>query len=375
MEGDPMAARAGDRCAQRRDRLLRRIKRHNVDSFLVSHPTNVSYLTGFSGDSSYLWLGRDQAILITDSRFTEQIEYECPGLDVFERKAGVRMPEAVARVVRGAKARTVAFEKSHLTVEVAELLQTTSPAASWIGVAGEVEQLRAIKDADEIKQIRQAIAIAEKAFEELRRSIRPADDEKSLADRIETLVRKHGGERCAFAPIVAVGPRAAMPHAVPSDRRCDQSDFLLIDWGAKGRFYVSDLTRMLITRKISAKFARIYAVVREAHRRAIAAIRPGATGRQIDSVARRHIEQAGFGARFGHSVGHGIGLEVHEAPALGQGRDDVLKPGMVVTIEPGIYIKGWGGARLEDDVLVTHDGGEVLSSVPRALEELTIERS
>jgi Xaa-Pro aminopeptidase len=365
---------SASRFALRRDKLLHKANKLEVSGFLISHPINVSYLSGFSGEDSYLVVGR-KSVLISDSRFTVQIEEECPGLEVYIRKPGQSMVEAVENVITSSGLTKVAFENSSLSVAVWESLREKCPNVEWVSKGGCVETLRAVKDADEIRQIREAIQIAERSFGILKASMRQSDDEKGLADSLEGWIRQSGGRRCAFPSIVAVGPRAALPHAVPTQKRVDEADFVLIDWGAKGEFYNSDLTRILATRKISRKLAKVYDVVLNAQLRAIEAIKPGVTGGEVDAVARSVIAKAGFGRYFTHSLGHGIGMEVHEGPSLRHGSTTVLEPGMVVTVEPGIYLRDWGGVRLEDDVLVTKDGCEVLTSVPKHLEEMTAARA
>ena len=206
----------------------------------------------------------------------------------------------------------------------------------------------------------------------LRATVRPEQTEKELADELACQLRLFGAKDCAFPSIVAVGPRAALPHAVPGANRVGEGEILLVDWGADEGLYNSDLTRVLVTGRISPKLRRVYGVVLDAQTKAIAAVRPGVTGHDVDAVARGVIAKAGFGRFFGHGLGHGLGLEVHEAPRLAVNNLTVLKPGMVVTVEPGIYLPGWGGVRIEDDLLVTRHGHEVLTNVPKQLEEVIV---
>jgi Xaa-Pro aminopeptidase len=239
--------------------------------------------------------------------------------------------------------------------------------------SGLVENLRLIKDKYEIARIRAAVLQAENAFAALRSKLRPEMTEKEAADELEHQFRLFGAKDAAFPTIVAVGPRAALPHATPSSRRrIGEADFVLIDWGANEGLYRSDLTRVLVTGRISPKFERIYQVVLAAQNQAIAAIRPGVVAHNVDNVARSMIAKAGFGRQFRHGLGHGLGLFVHESPRLAVKNQTVLKPGMVVTVEPGIYLPGWGGIRIEDDVLVTRTGHEVLTHVPKRLEDVVI---
>ncbi len=361
------------RSEERRDRLKTRLFTDGVDAIVVSKPQNVTYLTGFSGDSSYLVLGRDKVVLVSDGRFTTQIAEECPGLDTsIRRTTGVPMADALAKVIGRMRIRRLAYEATAMTVaELADVAKAL-PKVSLVGWGGAVETLRMIKDADEVAAIREAIGFAETAFIRLRATIRPGDTEKEIADRLELLVRQAGAERTSFETIVAVGPRAAMAHARPGSARLTDGSPLLVDWGAAGRHYKSDLTRVLVLNRIPAKLEAVYKVVLKAQQQAISKIRPGVWAKAVDSAARRSIEQSGFGRLFTHSTGHGLGMEVHEAPGLKTKSDAILQPGMVVTVEPGVYLRGWGGVRIEDDVLVTPDGCEVLSALPKGIESVLV---
>jgi Xaa-Pro aminopeptidase len=255
-------------------------------------------------------------------------------------------------------------------------------SANWKGEVARVETLRRVKDESEIAQIREAIRIAEKAFAVFRAMLRPGDTEKDLTDAVEHYVRRAGGHDTAFAPIVAVGPRSALAHAPPTLQTAGANPVLLIDWGAQGRFYKSDLTRVLWTynnlafpdgRNPSDRLRRVHGVVKEAQRRAIAAMRPGASSQAVDAIARGYIAEQGFGDYFTHGLGHGFGLQIHEAPFFRPSTDMTLEAGMVVTCEPGIYLPGEFGVRIEDDVLITPDGAEVLTHCPRELDECIVE--
>jgi Xaa-Pro aminopeptidase len=358
--------------AQRRQRLAAMLPQEGVDVFLISSPINVTYLTGFSGESSYLVLGRERALLVSDGRFTEQIAAECPGLETYIRPTAQTLHQAAGEVLKKLGVRTVGFESSHLTVADWELLREEAPALEWKSGRDRVEQLRVRKDPSEVAQIREAIGIAERAFAVLRNLLRPIDNEKDLCDALESYVRRAGGVCTSFPSIIAVGERAALPHAPPTAKTVGEADLLLVDWGACGRFYKSDLTRVLATRRISPKLEEVYTVVLRAQERALRAIRPGVKGHEVDVEARAEIAEAGFGDFFNHGLGHGLGLQVHEAPSLRPNSTHELQPGMVVTVEPGIYLPGWGGVRIEDDVLVTPDGCEVLTSVPKELASIQV---
>lgn len=356
--------------ARRRRQLARRLKADGLHAYLVTDPHNVTYLTGFSGESSFLVLGRDRAVLMSDARFTEQIAEECPGLEVHIRPHNQTVLQATAEVITKLALRSVGFESAHVSVADWEAFREMAPAVDWRPVRDRVEELRVIKDVSEIAQIREAIAIAEKAFDMLRALLRPADTEKELCDALEAYVRRAGGKGTSFPSIVAADERAALPHAPPTDRPVRGAGLLLVDWGASGRFYKSDLTRVLAPHKISPKLEKIHTVVLNAQEKAIRAVRPGVKAKTVDAEARSVIEQEGFGKFFGHGLGHGVGLQIHEAPSVRQNSDAVLQAGMVFTVEPGIYLPGWGGVRIEDDVLVTPDGCEVLTHVRKDLDAL-----
>lgn len=356
----------------RRDRLRRAVHKANAEAILVTDFTNVTYLTGFTGDDSFLLLRQDGEVVISDPRYTTQLGEECPGLELHIRKPGVKMLQAVVRVLKRAKVRRLAIEADSMTVSTRDKLAQELPAMEILSTSGLVERLRQIKDRGEIELMRQAIRYAEKGFAALRATIQPEQTEREVANELQQQMRRFGARGEAFPSIVAAGPRAALPHATATDQKIGSSGFLLVDWGANGGLYRSDLTRVLVTGKIPPKLQRIYEVVLKAQLKAIAAIRPGVVAADVDRVARDLISAAGFGRYFGHGLGHGLGLQVHEAPRLAADSRTVLKPGMVVTVEPGIYLPGWGGVRIEDDVLVTRTGHEVLTSVPKQFEEALV---
>lgn len=363
-----------DRTPSRRDKLARTLKADRVDALLVASATNVRYLTGFTGDAANLILARDRAVIVSDGRFTTQLEEECPGLDAQIRAVGQSMVAAIAEVAARLNLRRLGFEATAVTVAEFEALKEALPAVELHPVVGRVEALRAVKDRDEVASIREAIAFAERAFAMLRAGLRVGESEKDTADALEGYLRRCGASAASFPPIVAVGARAALPHARPTaEVRIGDADFVLIDWGATGAPYKSDLTRVLVTGKVASKFEKVYRTVLSAQERGIAAIRPGVKARDVDAEARSVIEEAGFGPFFRHGLGHGLGMDIHEAPALRKDSDVTLEPGMVITVEPGVYLPGWGGIRIEDDVLVTDDGCEVLTHVPKSLDSARVD--
>ena len=302
----------------RRDRLRKAFKKAGVDALLVTDFINVTYLTGFTGDDSYLLVRRDGETILSDPRYTTQLEEECPGVDLDIRSPGVPMLKSVAKVVSAAKAGRLGIEGDSMTVGLLNQIAEKLPKVELVPTSGLVEELRLIKDKDEVERLRRAVWQAEKAFAVLRSTLRPEKTEKEVADDLEYQFRLFGGKDASFPSIVAVGPRAALPHATPGASRIGDDDFVLIDWGANDGLYCSDLTRMVVTGKISPKFERIYNTVLEAQLRAIKAVRPGALAHDVDNVARSYIAKAGFGNRFRHGLGHGLGMLVHEAPAAGR---------------------------------------------------------
>jgi Xaa-Pro aminopeptidase len=368
--------------ASRRERLWQTTVQEGLDVLLITSPINVTYLTGFSGDCSYLIVGKTKTLLVSDGRFKVQIAEECPGLDAYIRSPALALPAATIAQLSKFSPRAIGCESGHLTVAEYQTLSDGVKTAAWKPDQDRVEKLRQVKDEGEIAQIREAIVIAEKAFTIFRAMLRPDDTEKELADALESYVRRAGGKETAFAPIVAVGPRAALPHAPPSSHQVKENPLLLVDWGAQGAFYKSDLTRVLWTynnvafpagRKPSDKLQAVYAVVAEAQRRAIAAMRPGASSKAVDTIARGYIAEQGYGDFFTHGLGHGLGLQIHEAPFFRPNTDVTLEAGMVVTCEPGIYLPDEFGVRIEDDILITPDGTEVLTRCPRELDECVVD--
>jgi Xaa-Pro aminopeptidase len=365
--------------AGRRERLVRQLRDAAVEAFLITQPINVSYLTGFTGEASYLIITEQKRLLVSDGRFTAQLAEECPGLATVIRPPQQSLPDATAQVLNRLGVRNVEFESGHVTVAEAQIFADQAKTIAWKPGTGRVEALRKIKDAGEIEQIKSAIRMAEKAFAMFRASLRPDNTEKDLADALENYLRRAGAKCGSFPNIVAGGARAALPHAPPTEQRIQEAAVLLVDWGASGPFfYKSDLTRVLLTHNnspvpnayggVDAKTQAVYDVVLRAQRAALEAVRPGVAAQTVDAAARAVIADAGLGDYFTHSIGHGLGMQVHEAPLMKPGSEILLEAGMVVTIEPGIYLPGEFGIRIEDDVLVTPDGAVVLSSLPRDWE-------
>lgn len=359
----------------RREALRRVLCQKSLPALLVTSELNVTYLTGFTGDSSYLVVTPDRELLITDGRYTQQLAEECPDLELAVRAPGSQLGPFAAGVVAKLGLSGLAIEADGVSVSFWERLTESLKTTPLAQTTGLVESLRQVKDDLEVAQIREAIAIAEQAFLTVRGTLATGQSEKLVADSLEHALRQQGATCGAFPTIVAVGPRAALPHGRPTQTaRIGDADFVLLDWGARAGQYHSDLTRVLVTGKLSPQLQSIYGLVLTAQLAAIAAIRPGVLMKDVDAAARQVIESAGHGASFHHALGHGIGLAVHELPRLASDQTQPLVPGMVVTVEPGIYLAGWGGVRIEDDVLVTAAGSEVLTTLPKTLESCLIER-
>ncbi len=358
--------------AARRKKLRDLIREAKAEALLVTNFKNVTYLTGFTGDDSYLLVTLDGEMLITDPRYTTQLGEECAGLQLEIREPGTTMLTAVTEVLTQAKIERLGIEGTSATVSLERSIAKALPASQIIATENLVEQLRIVKDRSEIDATRAACLQAKRAYDVVRASLTSEMTELEVAAELEYQARRFGATALSFPPIVAVGPRAALPHARPTQQKLRESDFTLVDWGANSGLYMSDLTRVIVTGRISPKLRKIYGVVLKAQLAAIDAIRPGKTCEQVDAVARGIITRAGFGKAFGHGLGHGTGLEIHEAPRLAVGQKTKLRPGMIVTVEPGVYVPGWGGVRIEDDVLVTRTGHEVLSDVPKQLDDCVL---
>ncbi len=346
------------------ERMRAEMARRKLDGYLVIPRTDQIWLTGFTGEDGLTLVTARQTLLLTDSRFDEAADREAPwARKVLRKKRG---PETTAKEIKRLKLARVGFDSRQIDVFTFSALRKLISPAKLVAADGRISDLRICKDEQEIAAIRKAIQVAEDAYIALLKELRPGMTERQVAARLEFLLQEHGAQGSSFAPIVATGANASLPHYEPADAVLADGEGLLIDWGARVGWYVSDLTRMVWIGSIAARLKGIFEVVREAHDRAIDAVRPGVKAGAVDAVARGVITKAGYGRQFGHALGHGIGLNVHESPRVGNKSDEVLRPGMIVTIEPGIYLPGLGGVRLEDDILVTETGHEVLSSLPMA---------
>jgi len=342
----------------------RKLAGHKIDALLVTHPPNVLYLTGFASSNACLVItASGRSVFLTDARYIEaaQKRVQADAVELLEKDAF----KNIAGVVKGQRVKRLGFESDHLSHARALKLIETLGARKCKPVSSVVESVRAIKDFLEIAAIRKAVRLNERAFRHVLPLLRPGVSERDIAVELEFFFMASGGDKAAFDPLVAFGPHSSVPHHRTGRRKLRDTDAVLIDWGVRVGGYSSDLTRTLLPPRMPRRTKAIYQVVLEAQRAALERIRPGAKLSAPDKAARDVIEAAGYGRRFTHSLGHGIGLEVHEHPALSSRAEGTLRAGMVVTVEPGIYLPGTVGVRIEDDVLVTARGHEVLSRLPR----------
>jgi Xaa-Pro aminopeptidase len=340
-----------------------------LDALLVTSLHNVRYLTGFTGSSANVLLYRDgRAVLFTDPRYTVQSKQQ---VNCAVKIAKGPLTKAVTAELARSRAVRIGFEPDQINVARMQGLGRALPSrARLIAVPeGLITKLRMVKDAGEIALIRAAVLLNSRALELALRRFRPGMTETGLAAEIDYQSRKLGANGPAFDTIVAAGVRAALPHARPGNARIG-AGMVLIDMGAFCEGYASDMTRMIHVGKADAKYRRAYGAVLEAQLSAIAAVKPGATAASVDRAARRTLKKHGLEKAFVHSTGHGLGLEIHEAPRLGKSDTSLLEPGMAITIEPGVYVEGWGGIRIEDTVLVTETGCEILTPTPKDLVEI-----
>jgi len=341
------------------EKLVGGLVEKNIDGILISQPENRRYLSGFDGSAGFLLITPDKRILATDSRYTIQARSQAPECEIFTVSSDIGgwLPELAA----GPKIGKLGFEGGHLTFSLyrrlCDILGKGKSGLKLIPVENMVEPLRAVKEPEEIKLIAQAARIADAAMDYIRESIRPGMTEIEAAWEIERFMREKGSQPLPFEVIVASGPNSALPHAQPSARAINSGEPIVIDIGARVGGYASDLSRTLCLGAPDETFKKVYDTVLGAQTGAIALIKPGMTGAEADRLARTIIEEGGYGEAFGHGLGHGVGLATHEYPRLGPSSAEELVEDMVFTVEPGIYLEGWGGVRIED--LVVMEAGKV----------------
>ncbi|MCM2370476.1 M24 family metallopeptidase [Aporhodopirellula aestuarii] len=356
-------------------RLAASIADLEVDALLISDEVNVRYLSGFTGDSTWLLVRPDaSATLLSDGRYKIQLAQECPALPAVIRPPSQKMGELLAEVVSGLSGvRRIGLEADHVHMTMYRDLQSKLSDVTWVETSARVERLRAIKDADEVATIRRSISIAQQAFKSVTANFSAKKTEADIHYELEAEMRSLGAEGVSFHPIIGAEPNGALPHYHPGNVPLGDCRTLLMDWGAKVDGYCSDLTRTLhrpgSKSATSDRFAAAYEAVLEAQLAAIAAIRDGVEAVTVDAAARAVLAKAGLGDAFNHGLGHGFGLQIHEDPRMGPSSTETLRTGMVLTVEPGVYFENEFGIRIEDDLLVTDTGCEVLSDLPKGLDD------
>ena len=350
------------------------MKALKLDGMLLTHPPDLAFLTNFTGDDSIGLITEKDLHLVTDFRYQEQAQIEAGWVKAAIREG--KMEDMLAKVLADAKVKRVGFEANSTTFGQVHALDRAMKALNppidveLVPLEDVMAKHRMVKDDHEIDLIRKSVGVAEEAFEAVRGEIEAGKTENEVAGLLVFELRARGATNSSFPVIVASGASSSLPHYRPGETLIQRDQPLLIDWGAIYKGYCSDLTRTMTVGRVSPKIKQIYKVVLEAQEAAIRFLRPGVTTTQADRVARDVIDKAGYGEQFGHGLGHGIGREIHELPVMRKTgvTEEELRPGMVVTVEPGIYLPGEGGVRIEDDVLITHSGCEVLSSLDRSFE-------
>ncbi len=347
--------------------LRTKLNEKGLHGIFISQTENRSYLSGFDGSDGYLFLTAKDTILATDFRYIEQSKQQAPDFDIFQISG--KIEEWFPRVTGQLGIKGLGFESEQVTYafhkQLVTALEKAGSKLELISTDGLVESLRIVKEPEEIELISRAAEISDEAIAHIKETIRPGMTELEVAWEIESFMREKGSQPVPFEVIAQSGPNSALPHARPSERRIGEGEPILIDIGAKVDGYASDITRTFCIGTPDTMFKKVYDIVLGAQLAALSLVKEGMTGEYADNLARIIINEAGYGDKFGHSLGHGVGLAVHESPRLGPNSTDVLKSGMVFSIEPGIYIPGWGGVRIED--LVTLEKGEirVLSKAPK----------
>ncbi|MCA0970116.1 Xaa-Pro peptidase family protein [Halobacillus litoralis] len=336
----------------------------HVDGLLIMSPQNRRYVSGFTGSSGALLITKEEALLITDFRYTEQAAEQAEGFEIVTHK--VPMPEEVSNQAKRLGLSKIAFEKDHVTYTAFEQYKDALDA-ELVPTAGIVEQLRLIKTDEEINILKDAVKIADDAFEHILGYIKPGVKEIDVSNELEFFMRKQGATSSSFDIIVASGYRSALPHGVASEKEIQSGELVTLDFGAVYKGYCSDITRTVAVGEISDELKEIYDTVLQAQLKGMEGLKAGITGIEADALTRDYIKEKGYGEYFGHSTGHGIGLDVHEGPGLSFRSEKKLEEGMVVTVEPGIYVPEVGGCRIEDDAVITKDGNISLSKSTKEL--------
>lgn len=348
------------------EKLRNALLKYGVDAMLITNNYNIRYMTGFTGSSGVAFVTQDDALFITDFRYTEQAERQVVpnGFRVVKHEGII--PKEVAEQVKALAVNSVAFEKDSMVYALYEQYKQVLNV-DFVPFSGVIEKIRLIKTPEEINIIKVACEIADSAFSHILTYIQPGITELDVSNELEFFMRKQGATSSSFDIIVASGLRSALPHGVATSKVIEKGDFVTLDFGALYNGYISDITRTVAVGQPSDKLIEMYNVVLEAQKLAVEKVGPNMTGVEADAIARNYLKSKGYGEAFGHSTGHGIGLEVHEGPALSYRSETKLEPNMVVTIEPGVYLPNIGGVRIEDDIVITQTGNEVLTHSTKEL--------
>ncbi len=346
------------------------MKEKGVDAIVVSDGANMRYLSGFRGATGYLYISGSQRILATDSRYTEMARMEAPDFEVCELYSGQSYGELLEQFMKEDGVENVGFENRYMLYGTYTALQEKCGGRLKTGMDESLDLLRAVKTEEELAYLAQAEAIGDMAFSHMLEVLKPGMTELEAAAELEYFMKTHGAENLSFETIVASGIHSSMPHAMPSGKKLERGDFVTMDFGCVYNGYCSDMTRTVVLGKADEKQKEIYQTVLKAQLAALDVIRSGMRGCDVDKVARDIITEAGYGACFGHGLGHSVGLYIHENPSLSKLCETVLLPNMIETVEPGIYVPGFGGVRIEDMVVVTEEGHRNLAHSPKELIEL-----
>jgi Metallopeptidase family M24./Creatinase/Prolidase N-terminal domain. len=345
------------------------IKKLNIDAVLISNGNNMRYVSGFAGETGYLYISGKRHAVITDFRYTYQAEAEAEGYEIITIGSG-GYEEAIGNVVKADNVRKLGFESEDMLYSTYDNFKQALDFIELVPIKDEVTRLRRIKTPNELEYIRQAESIGDKVFSEILTFIKPGVTELEVAARIEYLMKLNGAQKTSFDTIVASGVNSSMPHAVPTTKKIEKGDFVTMDFGCVYEGYCSDMTRTIVVGKASDKQKEIYNIVLEAQLAALDFLKAGYKGKEVDKVARDIIYKAGYEGCFGHGLGHSVGLFIHENPRLSPGEDDIIEAGMIETVEPGIYVREFGGVRIEDLVEVTESGVVNYTHSDKSLIEL-----
>lgn len=346
------------------------LEKLSIDALLVTNPYNMRYLSGFRGGEGMLYISGHRRVLITDSRYTQAAGQESD-FTIIECNAGRRTTDILKEIIQQEKAGFLGYEDETMVCKTFQDYRLALPMVKeWIPLGGEVSRLRQIKTEEEIGYLRQAEAIGDKVFSKMLDFIQPGMTEREIQGELEYQMMKCGASGTSFDTIIASGIHSSMPHAIPSDKKVETGDFITMDFGCRYQGYCSDMTRTIVLGRASEKQKEIYQLVLKANLVTESFLRAGMVCREVDKIARDIITDGGYGDCFGHGLGHSVGLEIHEAPACNTRDRTVLEPNMIMTIEPGIYVPGFGGVRIEDMVVITKDGFENLARSSKELIEL-----